>query len=114
MYNFNYDIKINEENGRPYIHLDEDYSLEPEHRFMAMELVAYSLNDLIMRYSNPERQLSKAYMDELIVAAGMVAELGDQLAVIVKEQGDSLDELKDILNKKDEDDNKDKDGKDSI
>lgn len=111
MYNFKYDIKINEENGRPYIHLDQDYSVEPQHRFMAMELVAYSLNDLVVRYSNAdsEQKLNERFMDELITASKMVTELSDQLANLIKEQEDSLEELKDILNNNDDENENNKD-----
>ena len=114
MYNFKYDIKVDEENGRPYIHLDQDYSLEPEHRFMAMELVTYSLNDLIIKYSNPKRKLSKRYLDELIVAGRMISSISDQLAVLIKEQDENFNQLKNILNNKNEDKDEENDDKDSI
>jgi|AntRauTorcE11898_2_1112593.scaffolds.fasta_scaffold04727_7 hypothetical protein len=114
MYTFEYDIRQDEEDGRPYIHIEKDYSVEPQHRFMAMELVAYSLNDLIVRYNNSEQKLDPRFMAELVTTSKMITELSGQLAVLIKEQDDSLNELKDILNNKNKDDNENNDGKDSI
>lgn len=110
MYKFKYDIKINEENGRPYIDLPEDYSAEPEHRFMALEITAYSLNDLVVKYSQPDREVSQEFLNELIITANFVSELSDQLASLIKEQRESFEEIKNVLNKpnqnNDEDNNK--------
>lgn len=99
MYNFKYDIKVNEENGRPYIHLDQDYASEPEHRFMAMELAAYSLNDLVVRYTakQSEGEINQRLIDELIIASNIVGDLADQLAIMLKEQEDTFNDMKDIL-----------------
>jgi hypothetical protein len=53
-------------------------------------------------------------MTELVTTSKMITELSGQLAVLIKEQDDSLNELKDILNNKNKDDNENNDGKDSI
>lgn len=106
MFEFKYDI-TKREDGRPILNLPDDFQDEPEHRFMVMEMAVYFLDDLLKRYKNSEHGIHEQNEKILIDTIDFLADISDNMAMILLNQMNSIDELKDILNKKNTDDGED-------
>lgn len=97
MYNFKYDIKLREDN-RPYIYLPDDFSDDPEHRFMVLEVTTYMLSDLIDKYN--ETGKSENLINELIFVRDFLGEISDESAILIKNSLDGVNEINDMLKQK--------------
>lgn len=90
MYEFKYEIRLND-NGRPFIHLPEDYNHNVEDRFMALEIARYILFDLS---KNKNNSLSGDFVVEIAKAGNIVGELSDRVADLIKGQMELLGTVK--------------------
>ena len=95
MYKFEYDIRINEQ-GRPYLHLDDNESVSIEDKFMALELSRYLLYNLIE--NDPNNVLTDQDHKVIATAGNVVTEFSDKIAILVKGNLDAMNEVNDILN----------------
>jgi hypothetical protein len=103
MHNFKYKIKKRPD-GRPYIHLPNNFTDDVEHRFMIFEMCGYLLNDLYQR-NKSNNQLNPELIDNLELTLDLVLDLSDNLALLISESNDGLNELKDVLKDNDNEEN---------
>ncbi|MFW5847603.1 MAG: hypothetical protein ACOCVF_01610 [bacterium] len=82
MYKIEYEIKINNE-GRPYIHLPEEYEDIPENRFFAMEITYYILSGVLEQHKD---RLSDEAVSKIAEAAMVIGQVSDEVAALLKEQ----------------------------
>lgn len=91
MFNFRYEIKINDQ-GRPYVHIDTNQVNHPEHKFMALEISRYLLMQLLK--DNEETGELNEDTEIAIANAGYVLDnISDMFAKLIKEQNNALDDL---------------------
>jgi len=96
MFNIEYGIRLNEE-GRPYIHLPEDYEQRPEDRFFAIEIARYMLRDLLIRRTEDLDESTVTMMDE---AERLFGQLGDEIANILYGQMKSMGDVSLMIDNK--------------
>lgn len=89
--NLTYEIRLNDE-GRPYIHLPDEYESEPEHLFLAYELVRYSLFDLLER-NEVKQDLKEESAIKIGEAGHTISQISDEFAQILKGRMNALDDL---------------------
>jgi hypothetical protein len=77
MIKIEYDIKLNEETGMPYIDLPEGYVMKSEDKFFAFEITRYILNGMITskNYSGTP-VLQKILEDNFAFISDVAAEVG--------------------------------------
>lgn len=101
MYNFEYDIKLNDE-GRPYIDLDEEFDNNPEHKFAAMELTVYMLIAVLnerkkMMDEDEEIDFDEDDIEGLEAIINYLLNISDEMAYIIKNSMKSSNEIYDFL-----------------
>lgn len=85
-FKFVYEVRLNDE-GRPYIHLPDEYESTPEHLFMAYELVRFSLFDLMERGNFeilPDKK--EEFLKKMGESGHLITQISDELAAIIKGQ----------------------------
>jgi hypothetical protein len=111
MIKIEYDIKLNDETGMPYIDLPVDYVMKPEDKFFAFEIVRYILNGMIAskNYSvNPV--LQQLLEDNYAFISDISAEVGELILGQMKTNAEisrafdlfynfKVDTIDDLLNK---------------
>lgn len=108
MYNFEYDIKEDEETGSLFVDLPKTYSNQPEHSFMAMQITLYRLNELVVHYSNTledddkKNKEIKLFLNKLVTSAEVISLISSKYSEILKGQNNALEEFKNILNTDDD------------
>jgi len=86
-----YEIDVNE-NGRPYIKFAKDNIDHPEHKFMALEISRYLLLGLL-KDNEEAHDLTPQTEVEIIRAEDALRQIADELARLIKEQMDVMDDL---------------------
>ena len=96
MFEFKYQINLTE-NGRPYIDIPDEYNHNPEDKFMAVEITKYLLSQV---YDNRKSEGTNLDIESLETTLGTLEIISDQMAMIIKEQMESMEELDYILQKR--------------
>lgn len=95
MYEFKYDIEV-DEGGRPYINLSKEFNDAPEHKFMVLEitlsLLYNAMSNEVFMGRNPE------FKKEMEISTAFLHDLSDQVAVLVLEGMNRMDDINDMLN----------------
>lgn len=91
MFKFEYEISTNEE-GRPFVEQSKDNLNEPEHKFMAIELTRYMLHQLLIDNQN-EKGLTDEHLQEIAEVGMTLEKISNQIAGILLESKNALDEL---------------------
>lgn len=86
MLKIQYEIKLNDD-GRPYIHLSEDYRDNPQDRFFALEITRYMLQ---MIFSNRKDSLDKNTVETLSTTINSLEKISDEVATLLKEEMEFL------------------------
>jgi len=103
MFNLKYEIKTDEETGRPYV-LFPDQVDHPEHKFMALEVCRYLLIGLI-NDNEKTKELTEATVIEVARTGHLLEQISDEVANIIVGQNNAFDELG--LDVKDDEDGED-------
>jgi len=82
MYNIDYDILLNEQ-GRPYIHLPDDYEQRPEDRFFVVELTRYILQSV---YNAKSVEFDKNAAKVIESGISLLGQVSDEIAEILWNQ----------------------------
>jgi len=91
MFNLKYEIKTNEETGRPYVSFPDQVD-HPEHKFMALEVVRYLLNGILID-NNSMGELTPETEIEIARSGHVLEQISDEIARIIIGQNDALGEL---------------------
>ena len=91
MFNFKYEIKTNE-SGRLYVAPDMDQVDHPEHKFMAIEVTRYLLNELL-KDNQEKKELSEADTVEIAKSGYLLEQIADRFAFMIAEQRNAMDDL---------------------
>ncbi len=91
MFNFQYEIKTNEK-GRPFIDIYKDQTDHPEHKFMALEITRYLLNELLKDNEKVD-ELSESDVVAIANSGYLLEQIADRFASMIKEQNNALGEL---------------------
>jgi len=80
-----YDIRINDD-GRPYIHLLDNFQDIPEHRFFVLEMSRYIFFDIVDRNMEKPYHLKISEQAENILhnTAISISNISDDMAIIIK------------------------------
>lgn len=82
MFKIEYEIKLNDD-GRPYVHLPVDYINGPEDRFFALEIANYIFLDV---YTKRSSQFDNDTAEKIRTCIGVIGQISDEVAVLIKEQ----------------------------
>lgn len=83
MLKFEYEIKLNDD-GRPYIHIPEDYDDIPEDKFMALEITRYIMYQVLEKRRNSE--INETELMALETTFDTLEKVSDEVAILIKEQ----------------------------
>lgn len=101
MYNFEYDIKLNEM-GEPYIHVPDNVENKPEHKFMFMEMTRMLLfnfiKSVIEKYDKNIKTISQEDKNKIVSAFNVISQLSDEVGRLYLATKDIENELNDLLN----------------
>lgn len=95
MHKIEYEIKLNE-NGRPYVHLPEDFEDRSEHKFFVLELTIYMLQEIYHKRIN---QFDQNTIDKLKQSIDVLLTISDEAADIIKGQLETMGDISLITNK---------------
>jgi len=90
-----YEIKLNK-SGRPYIELSKDYEDKAEDKFLVLELSRYILQNV---YSNKSSEFDKITSEYLENCLGLLGQVSDEVAILLREQMEVLGETSIIMNR---------------
>lgn len=96
MHKFEYEIRLNEE-GRPYVHLPEEFEGIPEHLFMVMEMTRYHIYDLLDRNESKD-DLTDESIIKIAEAGDTIRQISDKYADIIKGMMETKKSIDDLLN----------------
>jgi len=84
-YKIVYEIRIDND-GRPYVHLPEEFDDIAEHRFFSMEMTRYILQEVLRNnIQKPQHlKISQSAMDVLEATAQSIGNISDEMALIIK------------------------------
>lgn len=88
MLKFEYEIKLSED-GRPFVHIPEEYEDGPEDKFMALELTRYILYQIA---NNNESTLDENSMSALENTLNTITNISDEVAILIREQMEVMGE----------------------
>lgn len=91
MFNFKYEIKTNE-SGRLYVSPDTSQIDHPEHKFMAIEITRYLLNELL-KDNQVKQELSEADVIEVAKSGYLLEQIADRFGFMISEQNNAIDDL---------------------
>lgn len=91
MFNLKYEIKINDETGRPYVSFPNQVD-HPEHKFMALEIVRYLLNGLL-KDNEQFQELTQETEIEIARAGYTLEQISNEVGRIIIEQNKVLGDL---------------------
>lgn len=89
MFNFKYEILVNSETGKPYVHISKDQVDHPEHKFMAVEITRYLLLQLL---KDDSTELSQDILIAIMQCSTTLEYISDNMGDLILEQNNSLED----------------------
>lgn len=95
MYIFKYDIKLDED-GIPYVHIDESVEDKPEDKFMAVQLTLYQFRQI---YEKRRKHFTEEQDQQMYNAIAFLNSVAIEMGNIMKGLMDTSEEIKEEIKK---------------